>query len=422
MILSDGITESARKASTWNGVRERGRRAPRAAALIARLAASTSAAAGRRGAPRPAAAARPATPSAVDDDDAAAELDEPGDDAAPSRRRRRRRTTRLCASWATRRAERAALQAEAAHEAEPDAARARGGARGRRSSRGRAPGRRPRSRRRPSASSTSDVGHDLVAGRARSRGPGRPSPGERKVVPARAAGRARCAAPSRARRRGGISPSGCPRFSTSSGTELLEVGQDERRRPGSRARSRRGCASPWYCAGLSEAMTSASSGVHAERDRLAHHRVDVAVVGDVLRLAVVGAEGDALRAVLEHEREQRAAGCGPSTPRGSAARCPARSRSRPSSSRDRLVVGADARGRVGVEPLAERGRARVRRRGGRAGPSRARSRVACDDAGEVHHLGDAEHVLRRSRPSRSPVVSGAARRLERVMPARTTRP
>ena len=72
-------------------------------------------------------------------------------------------------------------------------------------------------------------------------------------------------------------------------------------------------------------------GRDAERDRIAHDRVDVAVVGDVLGLAVVGAERDPVRAVLGE--------------RAAAARCrfraleasrisshiPARRRSRPSS-------------------------------------------------------------------------------------------
>ena len=45
-------------------------------------------------------------------------------------------------------------------------------------------------------------------------------------------------------------------------------------------------------------------GRDAERDCVANHRVDVAVFGDVLRLAVVGAERDPVRAELLHEREQ----------------------------------------------------------------------------------------------------------------------
>ena len=53
-------------------------------------------------------------------------------------------------------------------------------------------------------------------------------------------------------------------------------------------------------------MTRASSGGIAERDGVSHHRVDVTVVRDVLRFAVVGAERDPRRAVFERERRQRA--------------------------------------------------------------------------------------------------------------------
>ena len=46
-------------------------------------------------------------------------------------------------------------------------------------------------------------------------------------------------------------------------------------------------------------------GRNAECDRVANDRVDVPVGGDVLGLAVVGAEGHPLRAVLDRERRER---------------------------------------------------------------------------------------------------------------------
>ena len=63
-------------------------------------------------------------------------------------------------------------------------------------------------------------------------------------------------------------------------------------------------------------------GSDAGRDRLAHHAVHVPRVGDVLRVAIVGAEGDAPGAVLLDERQQRSADSEPSTPRGRGATSP----------------------------------------------------------------------------------------------------
>ena len=44
---------------------------------------------------------------------------------------------------------------------------------------------------------------------------------------------------------GGISPTGRPRFSTSSGTKRVEVGEHEDVGPAARARSPRGALRPW---------------------------------------------------------------------------------------------------------------------------------------------------------------------------------
>ena len=103
----------------------------------------------------------------------------------------------------------------------------------------------------------------------------------------------------------GTSSIGRPRLSTSSGTKRLEVGRargDRRRSPGATA--------PWRSEPVPLRRVE---GRHHDRvgrldaggDRVAHHAVDVAVVGDVLGVAVVGAEGDPTRAVLGDERQQR---------------------------------------------------------------------------------------------------------------------
>ena len=46
-------------------------------------------------------------------------------------------------------------------------------------------------------------------------------------------------------------------------------------------------------------------GSDAARDGLADHPVDVAVLGDVLRVAIIGAERDPARTVLRRKRQQR---------------------------------------------------------------------------------------------------------------------
>ena len=95
-------------------------------------------------------------------------------------------------------------------------------------------------------------------------------------------------------------------------------------------------------------MTSASSGAMPARDRLAHHPVDVAVVGDVLRVAVVGAERDPAGPVLLDEREQgvqvaRHRRLADQQPHPGAQALAALL------DRERLVVGADPGGGVGLQ-------------------------------------------------------------------------
>ena len=163
-------------------------------------------------------------------------------------------------------------------------------------------------------------------------------------------------------------------------------------------------------------------GSDAGRDRLAHHAVHVPRVGDVLRVAIVRAEGDAPGPVLLDERQQRS-----QIPRH---RRLADEKPHPRSQafatfldRERLVIGVDAGRRVRLEVASEQtGRVPVDvpravecellELGGRA----------ADDAGEVHHLREPEHppaaherleIAGRQRP---------ARRLEAARRERTTAP
>ena len=178
VIFRLGITDSARNARCWNGdssvhPSDARRRDERAARRPPRRAARPTAA------PRPAAAAR----------------------RAPRRRRPRRSrrrysragepraaidasfmptTTTLCASCATVEAIAPRSQTEAAHEAEADPARSRGGARRPRSSRGRARRRRPPRRRAATAPRRATPSRS-APGRCRSRARCRPSTGSRNI-------------------------------------------------------------------------------------------------------------------------------------------------------------------------------------------------------------------------------------------------
>ena len=126
-------------------------------------------------------------------------------------------------------------------------------------------------------------------------------------------------------------------------------------------------------------------------DGVAHHRVDVAVLGDVLGLAVVGAEGDPAGAVLPGKRKQgvqvpRSRGLADQEPHPCA---------QPLSAlldRERLVVGTDPGRGVGVQrPARHAGRVPVHVLGSGQCELGQLVRVAGDDAGKVHHLGEADH-------------------------------
>ena len=144
-----------------------------------------------------------------------------------------------------------------------------------------------------------------------------------------------------------------------------------------------------------------------ERDGVADDRVDVAVVGDVLRLTVVGTERHPVRSVLERERQQR-----PKIPgaRGLTDQEPEPGPQPLATLLDgrSLVVGGDPRSRVRVERTARHpGRVAVDVLG--QAELRELAFVPRHDAGEVHHLGEPEHVrapeqslevARRERPAR----------------------
>ena len=311
-----------------------------------------------------------------------------------------------------RRRERAALQAEAAHEAEADPARAEVALDRPRSSPGRARGRRPPRRRATVGSSTSDVGHDLARARARSRARAPPLPRDAEHLRRRARRCAPCAAPSPAPPRAGSPPTGRPRFSTVSGTKRSRSGSSEQVglvAGRDRAEVRRARATS---AGLSVAQHERVLGRDAGRDRVAHHRVDVAVVGDVLRLAVVGAERDPARAVLGEQRQQRVQVARRRAPRGSAATCPARSRSRPSSAvyaswSERMPAAAYAFSARPSTPGAWPSTCSRERRA-----SRARAGRRAMTPGKFIISARPITRRRRSSASRSPGVSAPARRLE----------
>ena len=150
-------------------------------------------------------------------------------------------------------------------------------------------------------------------------------------------------------------------------------------------------------------------GCGAHPHRFAHHPVDVAVVGDVVGVAVVGAERDPVRAVLERERQERLeVACH----RRLADEEP-HPRPQPLASLLRgeaLVVGADPGRGIRLQALAEQpGRVAVDVLGALERELAELRRKAGDDAGEVHHLREPEHpvpphqrleVARRERPAR----------------------
>ena len=133
--------------------------------------------------------------------------------------------------------------------------------------------------------------------------------------------------------------------------ERLEIGQeqevaDETGRDGSVVRE------PVPERGMEGRHQDRVRRVDSRGDRVAHHAVHVAVVGDVLGVAVVGAERDPVRPVLAHERQQRLQvarhrGLADEEPDACAKALA------PLLDRQHLVVRADARGGVRLQRLAE---------------------------------------------------------------------
>ena len=188
--------------------------------------------------------------------------------------------------------------------------------------------------------------------------------------------------------------------------ESLEVGQEQQ--VGLVAgRDRAEVTEPVPCGRVERGHHERILGGHAECDCLTDDRVDVTVLGDVLRLAVVRAEREPVRPELGDERHERLQVAGD---RGLADQHP-HADAQPLAAlfeRVRLVIGADAGGRVRLQVLAEHSRrvavdvlgtlaaracpARRRRRRRRRGSSS--SRPARARAGGA------------AGPARSPGVSG----------------
>ena len=148
-------------------------------------------------------------------------------------------------------------------------------------------------------------------------------------------------------------------------------------------------------------------------DRDPHHPVHVPGVGDVLRVAVVGAERDPAGPELLHERQQRAEvprhrRLADEQPHPGAEPLPA------FLDGQRLVVGADPGGRVRLELLAEQpGRVAVDVSGALEGELLELARGARDDAREVHHLGEPDDPPATHERLEVGRVERAERRLER---------
>ena len=204
-----------------------------------------------------------------------------------------------------------------------------------------------------------------------------------------------------------ISPSGRPRLSTSSGSKRLEVG--EQQQVGLVAgRDRAEVREPVPGRRVERRASRARPRARCRPRPRAHHRVDVALVGDVLRLAVVGAERHPAAGRTPARAAAARGGCAPPRPRGSAA----------------TSRRAAARGPPRASPPRGRSGSRRRRRRSASLPSTPgawpstcsapRSRelrqlvlVAGDHAGEVHHLGEPDHAPpAQQRPRGRPAVSG----------------
>ena len=308
------------------------------------------------------------------DRDPAAQLDEPLDaggharvvDARPrrccARRGRRSRRTRRRAGRSRARARRRR-------------GRSRGGARPRRAWRGRAPGSattRP-SRTVGGSSAAPVISCPATMSITRTRSPA----GPRSRSPA-ASGAAWTVSRTQSGTGGAANGSATPSRAATRAAGDHDRRAERRRgrrarrgRRGSRARSRRGRPARGSAPGAASPSRSASSGAIALGDRLAAHRVDVALAHEHVRLAVVRAERAVLGPVAAHELQQRAqvarvGGLAQQHPQAAPALL---ERLLP---RRRLVVGADPGRRVGVERRRRARRARGRRRAGAARPSPAR--------------------------------------------------
>ena len=194
--------------------------------------------------------------------------------------------------------------------------------------------------------------------------------------------------------------------------ERLEVGEEQH--VGDVARSDRAVLREPVPLGRVERRHHQRVGrVDARGDRVADHAVHVPVVGNVLRVPVVGAEGDPAGAVLLDERQER-----PEVPRhrGLADQEPD-TRPQPLPPllhRQHLVIRADAGGGVGLERVAEHAR-RVTVDVLRPLEPELRELVgaSADDPGEVHHLGEAEHPLAAHERFEVAELERPSRRLER---------
>ena len=153
-------------------------------------------------------------------------------------------------------------------------------------------------------------------------------------------------------------------------------------------------------------------GRDAERDGVAHDRVDVPVLRDVLGLAVVGAEGHPVRPELRDERDQRA----------QVARGGRLADEEPEAGSEalaalldgeRLVVGADPCGGVRLQRVpANARRVPVDPLRTVDGELRELCRIAADDAGEVHHLRQPDHAPAAQEALEIPGRERPVRRLE----------
>ena len=383
--LSDGITESARKARCWNGDSS-SQPSVRAASVTAREPATTSSSG--------ASESRPATGSAqlrhdicpVDDDDPAAAVREPPDGRGHRCVVHPDDDDVVCIVR-DRRGERAALEPEAPDEAEPDPARAEvpldDGDLREVSLRIRerfAGVRRDRLDERVRDDlAGDDPDHARLASRSTGCG----------TSPARRRRSGRCAAPSRAPSRAG-SRRRAARLQHRLRNEALRDRAARAGRRGSRERRRRGATSPCQSDGLSVAQTSASSGgiPNATASRTIELMWPSSAMCSGSRSSVQNAMRDG-----PYSASSGSSACRLRAAEASriSSHSPARSRSRPFSARVGLVVRADAGGGVRVQrPSEDAGRVAVDVLGERE--LRELRRRTADHAGEVHHLGQPDHA------------------------------